>query len=160
MELELEAVTELHRAAVPIVAPADEDEAERLYQMALKESAEMSAAEARAVLRKARDQAGASAQADRNAHDDGGKDADPGDDLEGPGASGGSKRGSVESGAAEDAELLQALDLNLMELEMQNRQFELEQQVGGARWPGQIFRPPFPTATPIPTLRNRHRGGG
>jgi hypothetical protein len=119
MELELEAVTELHRAAVPIVAPADQDEAERLYQMALKESAEMSAAEARAVLRKAREASVSSKGADCS------KDADL---CDGPGASGGGKRGS--SGAAEDAELLQALDLNLMELEMQNRQFELEQQVG------------------------------
>jgi uncharacterized sporulation protein YeaH/YhbH (DUF444 family) len=137
MELELEAVAELQRAAVPIVAPADEDEAERLYQMALKESAEMSAAEARALLRKARDQAGLGSD------DSGGKESEPGDHAgaEGQGgrpgsSSGGGKPGSGRrsstgsgQGAQEDAELMKALDLNLMELEMQNRQFELEQQV-------------------------------
>jgi len=135
MELELEAVAELQRAAVPIVAPADEDEAERLYQMALKESAEMSAAEARALLRKARDQAGIGSA------DSGGKEAEPGDypsgtaeggrpgSSSGGGARGSNRRSSSGKGAQEDAELMKALDLNLMELEMQNRQFELEQQV-------------------------------
>ena len=37
---------------VPIIAPSDEEEAEQLFQMALKESAEMSVAEAKAVLEK------------------------------------------------------------------------------------------------------------
>ena len=42
MELELEAVQEMQQANVPIVAPEDEDEAEALFQQALKESAELS----------------------------------------------------------------------------------------------------------------------
>ena len=35
-ELELEAVQELQQSSVPIVAPENEDEAERLFQQALK----------------------------------------------------------------------------------------------------------------------------
>ena len=42
MELELEAVQEMQQANVPITAPEDEDEAEALFQQALKESAELS----------------------------------------------------------------------------------------------------------------------
>eukprot|EP00614_Pseudopedinella_elastica_P022357 CAMPEP_0172630302 /NCGR_PEP_ID=MMETSP1068-20121228/173025_1 /TAXON_ID=35684 /ORGANISM="Pseudopedinella elastica, Strain CCMP716" /LENGTH=187 /DNA_ID=CAMNT_0013441107 /DNA_START=40 /DNA_END=600 /DNA_ORIENTATION=+ len=53
MELELEAIQELQQAQVPIIAPSDEEEAEQLFQMALKESAEMSVAEAKAVFEKA-----------------------------------------------------------------------------------------------------------
>lgn len=103
MELELEAVRELQQQSIPIVAPVDEDEAEKLFQMALKESAEMSASEAQAILEKAR----AAAEAENSKEPD----------LE-DGA----------GGAASDNELRKAMDLNLMELELQNRQFEMEQQ--------------------------------
>lgn len=109
MELEMLAVKELQEAAIPIVAPSDEDEAERLYQMALKESAEMSVAEAKALLDDAKKE-----MEDRQANSKTGEDDDD---------------GAAEEGTIQhDIELKKAMDLNLMELELQNRQFEMEQQ--------------------------------
>jgi len=97
MELELEAVRALQESGTPIVAPTNEEEAESTFQKALKESAEMSEAEVKEVLKTAAEEG-----------------AEPG------------AKGEPEP-AELDAQYLQAMDANLMEMEILHKQEEMEQ---------------------------------
>jgi len=122
MELELEAVQEMQQANVPITAPEDEDEAEALFQQALKESAELSVAEAEQIL--AADQHLVSPGKDVNEGKeaegkDGGKEADAGDVPFSP--------STQQEAAAVDADLKRQMDANLMEMELLHKQEEMEQ---------------------------------
>jgi len=97
MELELEAVKALQSASVPIHAPASSEDAERDFEMAVKASEEISAGEKAKMMREIE-----KAEA---------KDSE----------------GEVRDNAVEvDKQLKEAMDANLMEMELFHKQEEFE----------------------------------